>query len=150
MPNQCVGWLSSVGCDSFRDESYKDIITSGNNGSGTYRMGTKHKGTCHTGTYRPCTIYDCQATNKKWEVSFCRGCIQQLKPLTWDELEAAGVKQTGPAALLFNAPACAGERGVKGPKGLVQEELSGGMYSPSREEYTKHPQEQVIAPTFCK
>ncbi len=65
-------------------------------------------------------------------------------------LEAAGVQRAGPTALLFNAPACAGERRVKGPKGLVQEELSGGMYSPSREEYTKHLQEQVIAPTLCK
>jgi hypothetical protein len=64
-------------------------------------------------------------------------------------LEAAGVQRAGLTALLFNAPACAGERRVKGSKDWAQEELSGGMYSPSREEYTKHPQEKVIAPTFC-
>jgi hypothetical protein len=29
MSKQSVGWRSSVGCDSFRDETYGDIITSG-------------------------------------------------------------------------------------------------------------------------
>ncbi len=31
MPNQSMGLWSSVGCDSFRDETYGDVKTSGNN-----------------------------------------------------------------------------------------------------------------------
>jgi hypothetical protein len=30
MPKLSVGWWSSVGCNSFRDETYGDIVTSGN------------------------------------------------------------------------------------------------------------------------
>jgi hypothetical protein len=31
MPKKFMGWWISVGCDSFRDKTYGDIKTSGNN-----------------------------------------------------------------------------------------------------------------------
>jgi hypothetical protein len=39
MPNQFMGWWSSVGCDSFRDETYGDVKTSGNNMRGRIVQG---------------------------------------------------------------------------------------------------------------
>jgi hypothetical protein len=42
-------WRSSVGCDSFRDETYRDVKTSGNNWVETYRA-------VMYGTYHPCTF----------------------------------------------------------------------------------------------
>jgi hypothetical protein len=37
-------WWSSVGCDSFRDETYEDVKTTGNNLWGTYHRGTNIQG----------------------------------------------------------------------------------------------------------
>ncbi len=61
MHNQSMGWCSSVGCDSFRDEKYGDVkkrreITYGEYGNNVRGVsyGYERYGDVTIGTYCPC------------------------------------------------------------------------------------------------
>ncbi len=52
-----MGWWSSVGCDSFRDGTYRDVKTSGNNVRGRIVWGRNERGRNERGRIVPVPPY---------------------------------------------------------------------------------------------